>query len=239
MAMSKKNPGNHNSRKKPVSQKRVAIVLASLVGTLTFSSALLLVMESGPLGATPPVAAVTISSVRQAIQTSSPLRQDLWEYIVVYQSGGVAAGAADLAEGRLKGGNSVVERQARPDGFHFVIANGKDRGSIDGELQKGSSWVNQHFGAPHPGWPNPRYYHNPYHNAIGICLQADLRNKPASEAQLRSLIQLVNELNRAGLGRKGVIFQWERVYPGSPDASPAQVEFTQDFRRISSKSAAF
>lgn len=230
--MANNNPGNRNSRKKPVSQKRVAIVLASLVGTLTFSSALLLLMESGPLGATPPqMVALTPSGAKQAIQANAPLRQDLWEHIVVYHSGNLADGSADIAEGRLKGGNSVVERQARPDGFHFVIANGKDRGSIDGELQRGSAWMNQHFGAPHPGWPNPRYYNNPYQNAIGICLQGDLRNKPASDAQLRSLIQLVDELHRAGLGKKGIIFQWERVYPGSPDATPAQVEFAQEVRR--------
>lgn len=226
------NPSNRNSRKKPVSQKRVAIVLASLVGTLTFSSALLLLMESGPLGATPPqMVALTPSGVKQAIQTSAPLRQDVWKHIVVYQSGGLADSAADLAEGRLKGGNSVVERQARPDGFHFVIANGKDRGSIDGELQRGSSWVNQHFGAPHPGWPNPRYYNNPWKNAIGICIQGDLRNKPASDAQLRSLIQLVEELRRQGMGRESIVFQWEQVYTGSPAAAPTQVEFAQEFRQ--------
>lgn len=233
------NPSNRNSRKKPVSQKRVAIVLASLVGTLTFSSALLLLMESGPLGATPPqMVALTPSGAKQAIQANAPLRQDLWEHIVVYHSGGLTDSAADLAEGRLKGGNSAVERQARPDGFHFVIANGKDRGSIEGELIRGSSWLKQHYGAPHPGWPNSRYYNNPYQNAIGICLQVDLRNKPASDvevrsrdAQLRSLIQLVDELHRAGLGRKGVIFQWERVYPGSPDATPTQVEFAHEFQR--------
>ncbi len=215
-----------------MSQKRVAIVLASLVGTLTFSSAILLLMESGPLGATPPqMVAVTASTVKQLMQTKAPLRQDAWEYIVVYHSAGLSDSAADLAEGRLKGGNSVFERKARPDGFHFVIANGKDRGTINGDIQVGSAWQNQYYGAPNPGWPNPSYYNNPYWNAIGVCLQADLRDKPASEAQFHSLIQLVQELRKSGIGRKGVIFQWERIYPGSPDASPAQINFADKFRQ--------
>jgi len=228
------NTNNRNSRKKPVSQKRVAIVLASLVGTLTFSSALLLVMESGPLGATPPqMVALTPSAVKQAIQPKTPLLTDAWKNIVIYHSGGLPENlsAADLAEGRLKGGDSVVERQARPSGFHFVIGNGRDRGSIDGELQVGSAWLDQKFGAPHPGWQNSRYYNSPsFKNAIGICLQGDLRNKPATEAQLRFLIQLVEELRSKGMGRT-IMFQWELAYQNSPAATPAQIEFAREFQR--------
>ena len=41
-------------RKKPVSQKRVAVVLASLVGTMTVSAAVLLLMEGGALGTAMP-----------------------------------------------------------------------------------------------------------------------------------------------------------------------------------------
>jgi hypothetical protein len=90
--MANKKP---SSKKKPVSQKRVATVLVSLVATLTISAGALLLMEGGSVGTSPLAVAVGSGELGggvdnmplAAIDASIPLRQGTWDYIIVYESG--------------------------------------------------------------------------------------------------------------------------------------------------------
>ncbi len=228
------NSKSHSSRKRPVSQKRVAIVLASLVGTMTLTAGALLLMEPGALSSLPPGAfAVTSDSMHRMIRTNVPLQRGVWQRIIIYESGDVAGSAASLAEGRVKGvGPNVGNVTRQPAYFHFVVDGASSRsGALDGELEVGSTWRDQKYGTPHIGWPDNRYNNlGSYINAVGVCVCGSVDVQPYSEAQCRTLVQLVHELQQElGLDTADVLFQWE-LNPNSSHATPAQIAFARDFK---------
>lgn len=230
------NTKTMSSRKKPVSQRRVAIVLASLVGTLTLSAGALLLMENGPFGATPmPAFSVSRADIRALIQPEAPLQSGAWRFIIIYESGDLEASASSLAEGRARGGVSAgPEKAARPSAnFHFVVdAASSKRGALDGELEVSGSWKRQDPGTPYAGWPDPSYYNTKsYKNAIGVCVAGDVAQRPYSEAQFRSLVQLARELQQqCQIRKEAILFQWE-LDPNALHATPAQRAFADEFRR--------
>jgi hypothetical protein len=214
-----------SKRKKPVSQKRVAVVLASLVGTMTVAAAALLAMEGAAPGNSLPMMAVKQSP----ILTPVTLRSEAWRFIIIYDSADVAASAETLSEGRLAGGTGPSVRPRA--NFHFVI-DGADSGTgMDGNLEVGTSWYNQNAGAPYARWPESRSNSfTPYTNAIGVCLAADLNRKPVSEPQHEKLLHLVRELQQlSSIPADQVKFQWEI----GPDAHPsaAQKAYADRFRQ--------
>ncbi len=215
--MANKSP---SKRKKPVSQKRVAVVLASLVGMMTVSAAALLMMEGVAPGNSVAVMAATYLP-------PVPLRSDAWSFIIIYNSADLGATKDSLAEGRFTGGTTP-----RPKAnFHFVIDSAESAdGGIDGKLEVGASWRNQVAGIPQASWPEPRSNsYTPYTNAIGICLAADLSRKPISQAQHQTLLQLVHELQKqTGIPASQVRFQWEIDKDIRP--TPAQAAYAQEFR---------
>jgi len=225
-------------KKRTVSQKRVAVVLASLVGTLTLSCGLLILMENRPLTGSAQMLAATGEQDWSAVSNPhAGLQSDRWNYIIVYESGDAADCAASLADGRGKGVRSEnVGATRQPANFHFVIdgtGSGVRRGSaVDGYLEVGSAWLEQNAGAPYAGWPDSRYNnHYPYKNAIGVCLAADLTRGPISEQQTQTLVQLTTELQHlAKLPSQRVFFQWE-LGPNARHATPAQIAFAERFRR--------
>ena len=221
------------SRKKPVSQKRVAVVLASLVATMTLSAAMLLLMEGGALGTAVPGWAANQPSISAMVVPEIPLRSGAWNFIMIYESGDLSASADSLAEGRVTGGNSPTAVRPKAN-FHFVIDSAQSgTGTMDGALEVGTSWQNQELGAPSAGWPDPRSHlftpHN-YNNAVGICLIGDLSRKPISEAQHQTLIHLVKELqSRLNIRKEQVLFQWEQD-GGGAGATTAQRAYANNFR---------
>ncbi len=230
-----------SSRKKPVSQKRVAVVLATLVGTLTLSAGLLLLMEGGTVGSSPIAAAVgggdSLPMIAAAIEPVAPLRQGTWDYIIIYESGDLAASSASLADGRVTGGNFVSSNTVRSKAnFHFVIDGARSSGGMDGKLEVGTAWQNQESGAPFAGWPDVRYHSfKPYTNAVGVCLAGDLSRQGLSDAQHQTLTQTVQELQRSlHISKDHVLFQWEasRLDPRLSVMQPsqAQVECAESVR---------
>lgn len=218
-------------RKKPVSQKRVAMVLASLVGTLTLSAGMLLLMEGGAMGTSPLGAAVATPA---ALSPSVPLREGVWKYIIIYESGDLAGSAASLADGRVIGGSDRSPNLRPKVNFHFVIDNARSRrGVADGEIETGSAWMNQEEGAPVAGWrdvspytPLP-YYNSSKNGSIGICMVGDLNREPTSDQQNKKLVQLVQYLrSNLNLSNDCVYFQWE--FGGK--ATPAQQAFADQVR---------
>jgi hypothetical protein len=211
-----------STRKKPVSQKRVATVLASLVGTLTLSAGVLLLLEGGA-GSAPLAAAFAAQPLDVQLATNAPLRSDAWEYIIVYESGDLAGSSASLAEGRVTGGAELPPHTVRPKAnFHFVIDSARSgRQATDGQLEVGTSWLNQQVGAPNAGWPDIRYHQiPPYTNAVGVCLISDLNRAPVSAAQHERLLQVLHELqHRLHIPKSHIYFQWEL----GPNASSASI----------------
>ena len=89
-----------------VSQKRVATVLGALVGTLTISAGTLLLMEGGTLGTSPMAAAVDAPPA--ILDTATPLQTKGWDYIIIYESGDLAASSAQpCTDGRVTGGSQL------------------------------------------------------------------------------------------------------------------------------------
>jgi len=210
-----------------VSQKRVAVVLASLVGTMTVSAAVLLVMEGGALGTAMPGWAINQSNVAAMVDLDKPLRPEGWNFIIIYESGDLAARADSLADGRVTGGSSptTVRPQAN---FHFVIDSAQS-GTMDGLLETGTSWTDQKLGA-YAGWLDSRSHTiSLYQDAVGVCLAADLGREPISEAQHQTLLQLVKVLQqRNHIPPECIRFQWE--LPDAPLPTPAQQALARRFR---------
>lgn len=216
-----------SSRKKPVSQKRVAVVLTSLVATLTLSAGLLLIVEGAPLTATP-----QMLGRPQVAETQVPLQVGAWNYIIVYESGTLAGDAASLAEGRTQGGPSLPSAARPGANFHFVVDGAR---GVDGELRVGSAWLRQESGAPYAGWPDVSYYHySPYNNAVGICLVGEVSRdgqvRPGA-SQASTATDLVRELQRKlNIPVSNVLFQWE-LEPNVSRMSASQKSFADNFRR--------
>lgn len=96
-----------------------------------------------------------------------------WRYITLHHSATTEGNAETFDRNH---------RQRRMGGlfYHFVIGNA--RGSRDGELEVGWRWMRQVVAE------------RPYD--IQICLVGDFNRQEVSEAQFRSLVQLINVLRR-------------------------------------------
>jgi hypothetical protein len=104
-----------------------------------------------------------------------------WRYIVMHHSA-TTGGSAD-----------VFDRQHRKRGwdelgYHFVITNGQ--GGPDGEVQVGSRWWKQKWGAHTGNTPGNEYNEH----GIGICLVGNFMNHLPTDAQLDSARRLVEFL---------------------------------------------
>lgn len=103
-----------------------------------------------------------------------------WKYIVIHHSVTDAGDARSL---------DLIHRRRgfnRGLGYHFVIDNGTNT-RIDGQIESSPRWTKQLDGAHcSAAGMNKR--------AIGICLVGDFTDEQPSEAQVESLVILVNTL---------------------------------------------
>ncbi len=136
-----------------------------------------------------------------SLRRGLPARIDLpggirrpWQYIVIHHSASESGNAREFDRYHrvVLGWNEL--------GYHFVLGNG--RGAPDGQIQVGPRWAKQKHGA-HCKTPDNRY--NDY--GIGICLVGNFQSggRP-SEAQMRSLANLVNYLMRTcNISRQNIL----------------------------------
>ena len=104
-----------------------------------------------------------------------------WRWIVLHHSATDGGSAAIFDHAHRKRGWDEL-------GYHFVITNG--RNGPDGQVQIGSRWPKQKWGAHCGGTPN-----NAYNNyGIGICLVGKCSKKLPSPRQLASLKKLLRFL---------------------------------------------
>ena len=129
--------------------------------------------------------AVRPGSVRQALE-STQAATGPWKLIVLHHSATAGGSVAAIdAEHR-----SRVDGQGRPwrgIGYHFVIGNGQ--GMTDGAVEATFRWREQLEGA-HAGHPDYNRH------GIGICLIGNFEQRPPTAAQLRSLRELLQLLER-------------------------------------------
>lgn len=105
-----------------------------------------------------------------------------WKYIVIHHSASNGGNAASMDKYHRE-----VRGWTNGLGYHFVIGNGS--GSGDGQIEIGGRWLHQLHGA-HAG--NDEYNQH----GIGICLVGNFEDGQPTEAQVRSLIELVNYLQQ-------------------------------------------
>ena len=156
---------------------RKFVVFTSLIGVLTFTSALLLALAPAPL--TPDAAASlfaidapdSMDAIFQTEVTTAPSR---WKYVYIHHSR--TPGGDALSLGQTTGGLND----------HFVIGNGD--GAIDGEIQIGQRWNQQISATP----PSGARGIDPA--CISICLVGDFDRTVPTPTQMRRLSQLVGAL---------------------------------------------
>ena len=104
------------------------------------------------------------------------VRANDWKWIVIHHSATPAGSAAQFDRShRQKGWDEL--------GYHFVIGNGT--GSRDGQIEVGSRWPKQKYGA-HAKTPDNRF--NDF--GIGICLVGDFDIDRPTAAQVRAVAKL-------------------------------------------------
>lgn len=167
-----------------MSRRNVA-VLASLLGSLVLTSALLLVVAPAPL--TPDAAqrlfaTAEIDSLDRIFDTESSIRPGRWQSVYIHHSKSNAGNALDI--GGKTGGM----------GDHFLIGNGNGCG--DGEIQVGHRWMNQQSATPVTGKQPLPQLASQADSYISICLVGDFDQTAPTAAQMQRLGQLVQALQR-------------------------------------------
>jgi hypothetical protein len=163
--------------KKP---QRKLVVLSSLVGILTLTSALLLALAPPPLSGLADAKVAAYDNLWAAetpdnsgnlvdtlFQTRVPARLERWTSIYIHHSGAPYGSAAAL-------------------GDHFVIGNG--HGSPDGQIQMTQRWNNQLSA----GAPRGAASIDPA--CISICLIGDFNSSAPTATQQRRAAELVSAL---------------------------------------------
>jgi len=170
---------------KRVPDRRTIVVLSSLVGAMTLASTVLLLLEPTQVA---PFNGVRLQSIDRGTSpqdvlfaTQPAIHPQRWDKIVIHDSGTLLGSAASL--------NREHERLGRSGlGYHFVIGNGSD--TNDGLIEVGFRWRTQKIGA-HSLGPDAATFNR---SGIGICLVGDADRKPITDAQMRELVWLVQQL---------------------------------------------
>lgn len=191
-------------------------MLLSLVGVLTATSALLIVLAPPPLAAQAPTydnlwATGNDDSGSQLAQvvfsTKVPARASRWKYIYVHQTGTATGNSLTLAS--APGGL----------GDHFVIGNGL--GCPDGQIQMCQRWMNQ----TSPAAPAGAQSIDPA--CISIGLVGNFSLAAPTETQVRRLAQLVIALqSQLGIGADRVV-----LLAGAPGPAGIGKLFPVDYLR--------
>ncbi len=174
--------GAARTRTKP---GRNVVVLASLLGSLTLASILLLVWEPAPL--TPDAARHLVAQreerwLDQIYDTATAVKAGRWQCIYIHHSRGTEGNALTLGE-RIGG---------LPD--HFLIGNGN--GCEDGAIQVGERWnAQQAAGMVDGKHPLPQLA-GIADRYISICLVGDFDQKAPTALQMQRLEELVQSLQQ-------------------------------------------
>jgi hypothetical protein len=180
------------------------VVFVSLVGLLSLTSVLLLVLAPAPLTAGTAASLFALDQPRSmdaVFITSAPITNHRWTSIFVHHSK-TPSGDADMLSDRTGG---------LPD--HFVIGNGS--GCVDGEVQVGHRWSAQQPAGPVPGTQSVAP------DCISVCVVGDFDRFAPTPTQRLRLTQLVNALQ----ARLGVPADRVYVHQGTGTAADVGAKF--------------
>ncbi|GAB4520583.1 MAG: hypothetical protein Tsb0013_24160 [Phycisphaerales bacterium] len=176
-------PSSGVSRTQGVS--RTKVVWGALAASMTLVGGLLMLSDTAPGAAKALPEAVELAEPAGGLdalfQTTAPIDRERWTGIVIHHSGD-PSGSADAIDSQHR------DQGLQGLGYHFVIGNG--RGSSDGAIHAGYRWDAQLPGA-HAIGPEADAHNR---HSIAICLVGDGNQKAFTDAQLASLIALVERL---------------------------------------------
>jgi hypothetical protein len=181
----------------PIPDRRVFIVLGTLLGAMTLASGLLLALEPGPVAARQGLALRSVDqpaeTQRDLFDTEPPIVAQRYAAIVIRDSGTPGGGP-----------NSAVNGL-----YHFVIGNGQ--GTVNGAIIQNKRWSEQ---LPVP-FPVVRGLDAALTDkAIGICLIGDTNRQALTETQVQKLCWLVRQLQeRFDIPAQRVLAPANRLFP--------------------------
>ena len=141
---------------------------------------------------------------------SQPLDRERWTGIVIHHLGRPGGDPEGIA--RMHRSQGLNE--AGGLGYHFVIGNGNGLG--DGIIHLGTRWAQQLPGAHVAG--DAGHYHN--RHSIGICLVGNGDRRPFTDRQIKSLVSLIDRLQRQLELPHGSVRLCRDLVPGA--SSPGQ-----------------
>lgn len=172
----------------PLGLSRTKTVWSVLAVAMTVVGGLLVLSDRSPQQARALPAAAQATEAPRTLDTlmtpATPLDEDRWAGIVIHHSGDRSGSGSSIADDHRSKG-------LRGLGYHFVIGNG--RGADDGSVHAGYRWEDQLPGA-HAIGPNAEEHNL---SSIAICLVGDGDRSSFTEAQLASLVALVERLQKA------------------------------------------
>lgn len=186
--VSSQGSGLLNQLSMAATNRRPMIVLSALVGAMTLSSGLLLMLEPGPMLRPPHPINLRAPSLPgpkapMLFDTTAPPQPDWWRAIVVSESGRVGDTAESIAARHREQGEEGLN-------CHFVVEPGTSASST--AVHSGFRWRTQRSGAwatgPYRDWYN--------RHAISICLVGNSDEKAPDETQLRRMIELIHSLQK-------------------------------------------
>jgi hypothetical protein len=175
--VSKKKNSSSKASKSSNSSRRTVFVFSTLVGALSVTAALLLVLAPAPLAPTASSSLFAVDapeSLDAIFDTRVPVTSNRWKYIYIHHSRTAAGNALTLS----KAYGTVRD--------HFVVCNGD--GAVDGEIQVGHRWNQQTTALP------PRGIAAIDSKCVSICLVGDFDQTTPTPTQLRRLAQLTSTL---------------------------------------------
>jgi len=163
-------------------QPRVAKVLLALLASMTTGAVVLMAMDGNAPSAKPFSLSTyyRLDDIDKVINSEATQSADRWSRIEVYFSGTTAGNIEQLTS--LSGLSSAEMLDC-----HFVVCNGL--GGKDGQVEVTKKWQRQWSVIPSRTW-----YGTP--QTIRICVVADGKDRPATNAQLRRVEHLVEKLAR-------------------------------------------
>lgn len=199
----------------PASLKRSHVVWGALMASMTTVAGVLTLLQSQaavPATATPlvqlePSARASGASLERIFETTSAVKTDAWQGIVIHHSGSAMGSPESIAR-------QHEARGFRGLGYHFVVSNGQ--GAPDGQVFVGSRWLDQLPGA-HTAGPKSEQYNRTH---IGICLVGDGERRPFTREQIDALAQVVRTLqDKLGIPEDRVVMHRDVA----PTASPGRL----------------
>lgn len=201
-----------------VPDQRTLVLLGSLIVGMTVTSALLLALEPGRRAPLTGIELQSIDSPRVSEDPADRLFEVAsmlgWRRIVIHDTGTLAGSSKSL--------NRAHERLGRGGlGYHFVVNNGSEK--EDGLIEVGFRWSKQLIGAFLAGEGADAWHRD----TVGIALIGDGDREPMTDAQIRELVWLVQQLQQR------LSIPADRVYLdlGPADPGPADHFPYASFRR--------